>query len=72
MENLDNTTHDYLCPACKQPLCYEYQSMNVWAMWCGNGPCKSEAMNQGVASFGLQACYADLIDKFEDEMEKEV
>lgn len=60
-----------LCPACKKPLAWN-KILDVnhpdgiphgFEVWCGYGPCQSEAANNGATGEDLEDARGNLLDK---------
>lgn len=57
-----------LCPACNKPLAFGKIAENPencegWEIWCGYGPCESQAANEGACGDDLAEARGNLLDK---------
>src|SRR3990167_3479925 len=63
----------YPCPACGQLLLMEFRPNNgpFRKMWCGAGPCESQAANNGATGLNRLSAYRKIVEAVaKEEQEK--
>ena len=58
---------DYTCPVCRQPLFKLPAAAGRVLVWCGYGPCKSQAANDGASGLTEQEAFEQLQTYINDD-----
>lgn len=58
------------CPSCNHRFETRHDGAQ-WLVWCGHGPCKSKAANDGLAARILDEAVKQLVERIEEEMDGE-